>query len=98
MKNNLKLSEKWGLESFLGDSKRSGYDSTKLNFDQHLKSKQAAHQIFKLDIQVFFDSQPCVRNGFIQIRIQVSKHLQGKYPVAECMTKKHDYILSSTTF
>lgn len=64
----------------------------KLNFNQHLEGKkkakkQAAHQIFKLDIQVFFDSQPCVRNGFIQIGIQVSEHLQGKHPVAELRLK-----------
>lgn len=61
----------------------------KLNFNQHLKkeTKQAAHQIFKLDIQVFFDSQPCVRNGFIQIGIQVSEHLQGKHPVTELRLK-----------
>lgn len=55
------------------------------------KKLRAAHQIFKLDIQVFFDSQPCVRNGFIQICVQVGQHLQGKHPVAKPKFKKHDY-------
>lgn len=69
----------------------------KLNFNQYLgkKIKQAAHQILKLDIQVFFDSQPCVRNGFIQIGIQISEHLQWKHPAAELRLKS---MTTSATF
>lgn len=38
---------------------------------------QSTHQVFKLHIQVLLDGEACIRDGFIEVRVQVRQHLGG---------------------
>lgn len=35
------------------------------------------HQVLELHIQVFFDGEARIRDGFIEVRVQVREHLSG---------------------
>lgn len=35
------------------------------------------HQVLELHIQVFFDGEARIRDGFIEVRVQVRQHLSG---------------------
>lgn len=38
---------------------------------------QSTYQVLKLHIQVLLDGEACIRDGFIEVRVQVRQHLGG---------------------
>lgn len=42
------------------------------------RKKSAAHQIFKLHVQVLADGELCVGYGLVKIRVQVVEHLHDR--------------------
>lgn len=38
---------------------------------------QYTHQVLKLHIQVLLDGEACIRDGLIEVRVQIRQHLGG---------------------
>lgn len=38
---------------------------------------QTAHQVLELHVQVLLDGEAGVRDGFVEVRVQIRQHLEG---------------------